>query len=175
MQATAQRHPDPAPTAGINDAVQPAFISTLVRTGIGVSRYGLVAILLLIGGLKFTHAEAQGIQPLVSHSPIMSWMYSVLSVQSVSNLIGLIEIGVAFLMALRPISPRASFIGSLGAVITFLITLSFLLSTPGAFEAGYWYPRLGGTGQFLIKDLALLGASIWTAAEALTRLEMQKL
>lgn len=170
MQTTA-RYPDPAPTAEMNDTIPPAFISALERTGIGVSRYGLVAILLLIGGLKFTHAEAQGIQPLVSQSPFMSWMYSVLSVQAVSNLIGVIEIGVAFLMALRPISPRASFIGSLGAVITFLITLSFLVTTPGAFEAGYWYPRLGGTGQFLIKDLALLGASIWTAAEALTHLE----
>jgi uncharacterized membrane protein YkgB len=102
-------------------------------------------------------------------------MYSVLSVQAVSNLIGIIEIGVAFLMALRPISPRASFVGSLGAVITFLITLSFLVTTPGAFEAGYWYPRLGGTGQFLIKDLALLGASIWIAGEALTHLETKTL
>jgi uncharacterized membrane protein YkgB len=172
---TAQRSPNPAPTARINDVIQPAFISVLERTGIGVSRYGLVTILLLIGGLKFTHAEAQGIQPLVSHSPVMFWMYSVLSVQAVSNLIGIIEIGVAFLMALRPISPRASFVGSLGAVITFLITLSFLVTTPGAFEAGYWYPRLGGTGQFLIKDLALLGASIGIAGEALTHLETKTL
>lgn len=132
-----------------------------------MSRYGLVVILLLIGGLKFTHSEAQGIQPLISHSPLMSWMYSALGLQAVSNLIGLIEIGIAFLMALRPLSPRTSFIGSVGAAITFLITLSFLITTPGAFEPGYWYPRLGGTGQFLIKDLALLGASVWTAAEAL--------
>jgi len=78
-------------------------------------------------------------------------------------------------MALRPISPRASFLGSLGGLITFLITLSFLASRPGAFEAGYWYPRLGGTGQFLIKDLALPGASIRTAAEALNHVETKKL
>jgi len=173
MRTATQKYPDPP--VRINDVIQPGFISALERVGIGVSRYGLVTILLLIGGLKFTHAEAQGIEPLVSHSPFMSWMYSVLSVQAVSNLIGLIEIGVAFLMAFRPISPRTSFIGSLGAVITFLITLSFLVTTPGAFEAGYWYPRLGGTGQFLIKDLALLGASVWTAAEALTHLETKKL
>lgn len=175
MQTAAQQYPNPAPPTLVDDTFRPAFASALETAGAGVSRYGLVAILLLIGGLKFTHAEAQGIQPLVSHSPLLAWMYSVLSVQAVSNLIGVIEIGVAFLMALRPVSPRASFIGSAGAVITFLITLSFLISTPGAFEPGYWYPRLGGTGQFLIKDLALLGASIWTAAEALSRLEIKKL
>ena len=171
MQTAAQQYPNPIPSTPFDATAQQALASVLERAGTAVSRYGLVAILLLIGGLKFTHAEAQGIQPLVSHSPFMSWMYSVLSVQAVSNLIGLIEIGVAFLMALRPVSPRASFVGSVGAVITFLITLSFLITTPGAFEAGYWYPRLGGTGQFLIKDLALLGVSIWTAGEALTHLE----
>ena len=168
---TAQQYSNPIPSTPLDDTVRPALASVLERTGIAVSRYALVAILFLIGGLKFTHVEAQGIQPLVSHSPFMSWMYSVLSVQAVSNLIGLIEIGVAFLMAVRPVSPRASFVGSIGAVITFLITLSFLITTPGAFEAGYWYPRLGGTGQFLIKDLALLGVSIWTAGEALTHLK----
>jgi uncharacterized membrane protein YkgB len=171
MQTATQQYTNPIPSTPFDGTAQHALASVLERAGTAVSRYGLVAILLLIGGLKFTHAEAQGIQPLVSHSPFMCWMYSILSVQAVSNLIGVIEIGVAFLMALRPLSARASFVGSVGAVITFLITLSFLISTPGAFEAGYSYPRLGGTGQFLIKDLALLGVSIWTAGEALTHLE----
>jgi uncharacterized membrane protein YkgB len=51
----------------------------LENVGAVVSRYGLVVILLLIGILKFTPAEADGIQPLVAHSPFMSWMYLVLS------------------------------------------------------------------------------------------------
>lgn len=37
--------------------------------GIHISRYGLVVTLLLIGVLKFTAGEAQGIQPLVANSP----------------------------------------------------------------------------------------------------------
>ena len=51
-----------------------------------VSRYGLVLTLLLIGILKFTASEAQGIQPLVANSPLMSWLYRIFSVQGVSNL-----------------------------------------------------------------------------------------
>jgi len=70
-------------------------------------------------------------------------------------------------LALRPISPRASFIGSLGAIATFLLTTSFLFSTPGAIQLGPGVEILGGAGQFLIKDLVLFGASFWTAAKAL--------
>jgi reactive chlorine resistance protein C len=139
----------------------------LESTGAIVSRYGLVVILLLIGILKFTPAEADGIQPLVAHSPFMSWMYFVLSKQGVSNFIGAIELLLALLLALRPISPRASFIGSLGAIATFLLTTSFLFTTPGAIQLGHGVQVLGDAGQFLIKDLVLLGASFWTASEAL--------
>jgi len=140
--------------------------TSLENLGVHISRYGLVVTLLLIGTLKFTAGEAQGIQPLVVNSPLMSWLYRILSVQSVSNLIGLIEIAVAVLMALRPVSARLSFIGSIGAIITFVLTLSFLFSTPGAFQFSHGFPMLGDAGQFLIKDLVLLGASVWTAAEA---------
>ena len=139
---------------------------TLEKLGVHISRYGLVATLLLIGVLKFTAGEAQGIQPLVANSPLMFWLYRILSLQGVSNLIGLIEIAVAVLMALRPVSAKLSLIGSIGAIITFVLTVSFLFSTPGAFQLSHGFPMLGDAGQFLIKDLVLLGASVWTAAEA---------
>ena len=138
----------------------------LENVGIHVSRYGLVATLLLIGVLKFTTGEAQGIQPLVASSPLMFWLYKVFSLQAVSNLIGVIEIAVAMLIALRPFSARLSFVGSIGAIITFVLTVSFLFSTPGAFQFSHGVPLLGDAGQFLIKDVVLLGASIFTAAEA---------
>jgi uncharacterized membrane protein YkgB len=138
----------------------------LEKLGIYISRYGLVVTLLLIGILKFTGAEAQGIQPLVADSPLMFWLYHVFSLQTVSNLIGATEIVVAVLIALRPVSARLSFAGSLGAVITFFITISFLFSTPGAYQFSHGLPLLGDAGQFLIKDLVLLGAAFWTAAEA---------
>jgi uncharacterized membrane protein YkgB len=159
-----------ADSKDIDDAMQ-RVPSTRIQlrleaAGSVVSRYGLVVVLLLIGVLKFTPGEAAAIQPLVAHSPLMSWMYSLLSVQGVSNVIGAIEIATAALMALRPLSPKASFVGSLAAGVTFLLTVSFLFSTPGAVQLTYGFPVLGDAGQFLIKDLVLLGASLWTAAEA---------
>ena len=138
----------------------------LEMVGIHVSRYGLVTTLLLIGVLKFTAGEAQGIRPLVANSPLLFWLYRIFTLQGVSNLIGMTEIVVALLIALRPWSARLSFIGSIGAIITFVLTVSFLFSTPGAFQFSHGFPLLGDAGQFLIKDLVLLGASILTAAEA---------
>src|SRR5208282_4356723 len=104
--------------------------TSLEKLGMHVSRYGLVVTLLLIGKLKFTAGEAQGIQPLVASSPLMFWLYRIFGLQAVSNLIGMIEIVVALFIALRPFSARLSFIGSIGAIVTFVLTVSFLFSTP---------------------------------------------
>jgi len=84
----------------------------LSSVGTHVSRYSLVLILFWIGIQKFTLAEAEGIQPLIVNSPLMSWMYSFLSVRTVSSVIGVIEISVALLIALRSVSPKASFLGA---------------------------------------------------------------
>jgi len=131
-------------------------------------RYGLVIIVGWIGLMKFTAYEAEGIRPFVANSPLMSWVYGLMSVGGFSAVLGVVEVAVAILIALRPLSPRAAAVGSAVAVLMFLTTLSFLVTTPGV-----WEVRLGGfpalsavPGQFLIKDLALLGISLWTFGEA---------
>lgn len=151
----------------IDDASHRATGLRIQAVGEIVLRYGLVIVLAWIGAMKFTGYEAKGIQPLVAHSPLMSWMYGFLTVQQLSNALGVIELTTALLIALRPWSARLAAVGSAAAVLTFLITLTFLFSTPG------WEPSLGGfpalsadVGGFLIKDLVLLGASIWLFGEA---------
>jgi uncharacterized membrane protein YkgB len=132
-----------------------------------VLRYGLVLVVGWIGLMKFTEYEARGIQPLVANSPLMSWMYNFLTVREFSVALGIVEVSVAILIGVRPWSARAAAVGSGAAVLMFLTTLSFLFSTPG------WEPSLGGfpavsafPGQFLLKDVVLLGASIWSCGEA---------
>jgi uncharacterized membrane protein YkgB len=136
-------------------------LALVESTGMRVLRYGLAAILLGFGFLKFAAWEAEAIRPLVSNSPLMSWMYSVLSVQGVSNLIGLTEIAAALLIAARPFAPVLSAAGSALAVGIFATTLSFLFSTPGGLAP------MGPVFGFLIKDIGFLGAALVTAAEAL--------
>ncbi len=135
---------------------------TVETLGRHTARYGLVLALFWIGGMKFTAYEAQGISGFVANSPLMSWAYSVFSIQSFSALLGVTEIGIALLIASRPFSARLALVGSGLAVGMFLTTLSFILTTPGVWEASAGgFPALSVVpGQFLAKDFVLLGASL---------------
>ena len=131
-------------------------------------RYGLVIVIGWIGLLKFAHYEAHQIAPLVAHSPFMSWLYDIFSVTTFSSLLGVLEVGTAVLLAVKPWWPKVSAVGSLIAVGLFVATISFLFTTPGIGEsAAGGFPALSMTGQFLIKDVALLGLAAWTLADAL--------
>jgi uncharacterized membrane protein YkgB len=133
-----------------------------------LARYGLVVVVSWIGFMKFTSYEAEGVRPFVANSPLMSWVYGLISERGFSAVLGLIEVAIALLIALRPFSPRASALGSALAVGMFLTTLTFLVTTPGVWESSLGgFPALSALpGQFLIKDLALLGISLWTFGEA---------
>lgn len=136
--------------------------------GLQVTRYGLVLVLLWIGGMKFTVYEAGGIKPFVENSPFMSFAYNFMSVGAFSSILGTVEIAVGLAISVRRWSPEVSAAGSLLAVVMFLTTLSFLLTTPGIFEpSSGGFPALSITGQFVLKDVVLLGASLLTFGEAL--------
>jgi reactive chlorine resistance protein C len=129
----------------------------LRRVGTIILRYGLVFVLLLWGTAKWTPAEAAAVQPLIEHSPFLFWIYRILSIQRGSELIGCIEIILAVLIGVRRWSPQLSTIGSTASIGMFLVTLSFLITTP----------KLDPASQaFLIKDIFLLGAAFFTASEA---------
>ena len=141
---------------------------TLEQLGAMVIRYGLVVILVWVGALKFTAYEAEAIKPLVENSPLMAWALQAFGLRTLANLIGITEIVLGLLIATRPFAPRVSAMGSLGAVGLFLITLTFVLTTPGVWQPGYGFPYPSVMpGQFLLKDVVLLGAAIWTAGEAM--------
>ena len=141
---------------------------SLQALGVFITRYGLVAIFVWIGAMKFTAYEANAIQPLVANSPFMSWLYQIFSVEGFSNALGVLEVAIGLMIATRPFSASLSAIGSGLAAILFLGTLSFMLSTPPVWEASLGgFPALSvAPGQFLLKDLGLLGAAIWTMGEA---------
>ncbi len=146
------------PALGLFDAGR---TRRLAGAGRVVLRYGLVALLLLWGSFKFADFEAQAIRPLIENSPLLGWMYPLLGVRGASALIGVVELVAALLICLRSWRPALSALGSLIAAGTFVVTLSFLVTTPGALEPSSPF------GGFLMKDIILLGAALYTAAEAL--------
>lgn len=149
--------------------------STAEKVGEILVRYGLVLVIVWFAVMKFTDVEAKGIQPLVAGSPLLGWMYRFVSVQGFSRGLGAAELTIAFLIALRPLSARVCALGSAGGIGMFLTTLTFL------FQRAAWDADLGGfpapsaaVGEFVLKDIVLLGAAVWSFGEAWTAMSLDR-
>ncbi len=83
--------------------------------------------------------------------------------------VGITEIATGVLITLRPLSARAAALGSVRAITIFLTTLTFLFTLPGWEKSLGGFPALSGSGGFLLKDLVLLGASVWSLGDSLKK------
>lgn len=169
--------------------------SKLDRVAMGMLRVALVTVLVWIGGLKFVDYEADSIVPLVANSPAMSFLYhrpaeyrtyvnkeGELNLQhrawhrrngtyTFSHGLGAVIVGIGFLIALYPIRPEVSALGSGLLILMSCTTLSFLLTTPEAWvpalgAANHGFPYLSGVGRLIIKDLIMLAAAVVTLADS---------
>jgi reactive chlorine resistance protein C len=126
--------------------------------GKGIARYSVVLFFLGFGLTKFTAGEAATIHPLLLHSPFLFWLPQLVGQQLSSDIVGVVEIALAMMMASRFFAPRLCVMGSLGIAASLVVTLSFLVTTPGLDPA---------LGAFIIKDVTLLGVALWSGGEAL--------
>lgn len=170
-------------------------IASLDTLGKKLLRAGIVIVFLWIGGLKFFTYEADGIVPFVANSPFMSFFYQTPSeYQSYTNKegelisknhqwhidnntysfaygLGILLIGIAFLVAIHSWAPLPSMIGSLLVFILTIGTLSFLITTPESWvphltDYQFGFPYLSGRGRLVLKDIVILGASLITMSES---------
>ena len=133
-----------------------------------VARYGLVIVLAWFGAMKFTYYESHGISHWVANSPFLSWVYNIMSIDAFGRLNGSIELMTAALLAVKPWFPKASVVGGIFASLFFVTTLSFMITTPGTGEASAGgFPILSADGEFLMKDIALIGLALWLLVDAI--------
>ncbi|GAA5112893.1 hypothetical protein GCM10023320_07720 [Pseudonocardia adelaidensis] len=142
-------------------------VGGLASVGFSVTRAGLATCFLWIGALKFKDYEVENAEALVTASPLTSRLRDELGAQKLARLIGVTQITLGSLIAAKPFAPRASAAGSFGAAGMMLGTLSFLATTPEAWQHGRGMPQLSLLGEALLKDGVLLGASLLTAADSL--------
>jgi reactive chlorine resistance protein C len=139
----------------------------LVSFGRAVALAGVVLPLLLIGILKFTQMEIDALKPLINGTPWLAWLYPVFGEAGASYFLGVVELITAALFVLSPWSARAGIAaGALGA-LTFAVTVSIMFALPVWEAALGSFPWINATGQFLIKDVALLGISLVVLGEGL--------
>lgn len=124
------------------------------KIGYYLSLFGAALIFIWIGVFKFTPTEASAIKPLVENHFTTFFVYKMTSEQTVSNIIGLIEIIIGALLVL---SVKFAFLkkyAAIGMIVTFLTTLSYLFTTPGMWRMVDGVPV---TDFFILKDVMLLG------------------
>lgn len=182
-----------------------AYAARLQETGIQVTRIGLIVVLVWIGGLKAFRYEANGIVPFVSNSPFMSFFYNYDAPDYKTHMnkegeykpeniawhkenntygfsygLGALIVSIGILIALYPVAPGVSAVGSFLAFGMSFVTLSFLITTPEAWvpdlgDAQHGFPYLSGAGRLVIKDAIMMGAALVTMSQAARRyLELKK-
>jgi reactive chlorine resistance protein C len=139
-------------------------MENLEKIGYIVSVLGVALVLTWIGIFKFTPTEAKAIKPLVENSPFISWLYAYLSELTVSKLIGVIEIIIGIGLAFSLCVPQIGLLAGGFSAITFVMTISFIFTTPNAIEKvdGIWLPD-----AFILKDFMALGISLTVAGKSL--------
>jgi uncharacterized membrane protein YkgB len=169
---------EPAVNAGREDFVFSANSATKAKSNLTklaawvtdhslpfmITSIGMIVMLLWAGSYKMTAPGAEGIIPLVSNSPLISWHFKLFGPYIGSDLIGLTEITAALLMITGYVMPKAGIIGGLIASVMFFVTSTMVLTTPGTIIAvhGITYMRyMSESGLFLFKDVISLGASFY--------------
>jgi reactive chlorine resistance protein C len=166
------------------------------RAGVGLTRAGLVIVLLWIGGLKAFQYEADGIVPFVANSPFMGFFYKFPAPEykahmnaegqvipanrqwheenrtyAFSYALGAVIVLYGLMLCLHRWRPEIAALGSFLVVIMSLVTLSFLVTTPENWvpalgDAHHGFPYLSGRGRLVIKDVIMLGAGVVTMADS---------
>ena len=124
-----------------------------------VTSIGMVVMLLWAGSYKMTAPGAEGIIPLVSNSPLISWHFKLFGPYVGSGLIGITEIAAALLIVVGYVRPKAGVVGGLITTVMFFITSTMVITTPGATISVHGMRYMSFLGLFLFKDVISVGAS----------------
>lgn len=181
-----------------------SYAASLRNTGIHLTRIGIIIVLVWIGGLKAFRYEAAGIVPFVANSPFMSFFYQYESPEYKKHMnkegeykpeniswheanhtylfsygLGLVIVLIGVLIAIYPLSPAVSAVGSFLCFGMSFVTLSFLITTPETWvpalgDAQHGFPYLSGAGRLVLKDVIMMGASVVTMAQAAQKYLEQK-
>ncbi|HEY4050250.1 MAG TPA: DUF417 family protein [Acidobacteriaceae bacterium] len=129
-----------------------------------ITSIGMIVMLLWAGSYKMTTPGAEGIIPLVSNSPLISWHFKLFGPYIGSDFIGLTEWLAAVLIIAGYFKPKAGILGGLVATVMFFTTSTMIMTTPGAIIS---VPGVHGMrymsflGLFLFKDVIALGVALY--------------
>ena len=177
-----------------------SFAANLKGLGLKLIRIAILVVFVWIGGLKFTHYEADGIVPFVANSPFMSFFYAKEAPEYkdyknkegelvpknrawhetnrtyvFSYGLGILIMSIGILVFLGIFTPKIGIFGALLAIIMTIGTLSFLVTTPECWvpdlgSGEHGFPLLSGAGRLVIKDTVILAGAVTLLSDSARRL-----
>ena len=163
----------------------------------------ILIVFVWIGGLKFTHYEADGIVPFVANSPFMSFFYAKEAPEykeyknkegelvlknrqwheanrtyTFSYGLGCLIMSIGILVFLGMFWPKVGIFGELLCIIMTIGTLSFLATTPECWvpnlgSGEHGFPLLSGAGRLVVKDTVILAGAITLLSDTAGKLLKQ--
>jgi uncharacterized membrane protein YkgB len=167
VQAISAENGSEKPTALVGHAVAKSSLTKLAawtndrNLSFLITSLGMIVMLLWAGFYKMTAPGAEGIIPLVSNSPLISWHFKLFGPYIGSDLIGLTEITAAVLFIAGYLKPKAGIIGGLITSVMFFTTSTMVATTPGAIIRVHGIGYMSFLGLFLFKDVISLGVSFY--------------
>jgi uncharacterized membrane protein YkgB len=126
-----------------------------------VCSIGMIVMLLWAGKFKMTALGAEGILPLVTHSPLISWQFKVFGPYLGSDIIGATEWTAAILLIIGYFKPKAGILGGMILVGMFFTTSTMLITTPNDTVVVHGIHYMNNLGLFLFKDIISFGVAFY--------------
>jgi len=140
-----------------------------VALGINLTRLTLGGFFLWMGLLKFFTYESDAVSGLMMTNPLTSWLVNILGNSLSVGIIGVVEIFAAILIFIGFKNSKLGAMGAGIAALTLIVTSTFLIFGP-VIQEGLKFPFLSPMpGQFILKDLPLLGAAVWLCLSDLNK------
>jgi uncharacterized membrane protein YkgB len=126
-----------------------------------VCSIGMIVMLLWAGKFKMTAPGAEGILPLLRHSPLTSLQLKAFGPYVLADMIGVTEWTAAILLILGYFKPKAGIVGGIILVGMFFTTSSMLITTPDDTIVVHGIHYMNNLGLFLFKDIIALGVAFY--------------
>jgi uncharacterized membrane protein YkgB len=156
--------------------VNPLF-KILIRLGIlkndldyHLIRASMVIIFLFFGYSKWFSYEAQALIPLISHGPLIFWLYAVFGIRGAGRFLGSSEWLFCVLLFSGFWNKKLGVLGAIGACFVFISTISIIPFLPDAWaKSAGGFPAMTDMVAFLMKDFGLLALSLYLLRQDLIR------
>ena len=165
------------------DTIDPVTTNRVIVVDDAPARIGgyaiviaMAIIFLWFGCLKFTAYEQSGVAGFIMNNPLIAWLHGAFGTGGGAEFLGVFEILTGVLIAASLAIPRLGVIGGVMGMLTFLVTLTCMFTTPGVIQFGFDGPfALSAVpGQFLLKDLGLFAACMWIAGTSLSAIRNKR-